>query len=107
MTIQAAQISTTIHASLDRVWNALTTPNVLGGCFFGSEVEADYQVGGPILFRGELKGKRFEDKGRIQVVAPSKQLSFTHWSPLTGTPDRPENYHLVTFDLAGSGEPPG
>lgn len=27
----------------------------------------------------------------------------THWSPLSGLPDSPENYHLVTYELWPSG----
>jgi hypothetical protein len=25
---------------------------------------------------------------------------YTHWSPLSGTPDVPENYHTVRYDLS-------
>jgi hypothetical protein len=26
----------------------------------------------------------------------------THWSPLSGVPDTPENYHTVTYTLSGN-----
>ena len=32
-------------------------------------------------------------------MEPNKVLQFTHFSPLTGQPDIPENYHVVTFEL--------
>ena len=32
-------------------------------------------------------------------IEPEKRLVTTHWSPLSGTPDRPENYHTVTYEL--------
>ena len=32
---------------------------------------------------------------------PEIRLRTTHWSPLGGSEDRPENYHTVTYDLAG------
>jgi uncharacterized protein YndB with AHSA1/START domain len=30
-------------------------------------------------------------------------LQHSHFSPLSGQPDRPENYHTVTFELSGDG----
>jgi hypothetical protein len=42
----------------------------------------------------------YEDKGAIQTSDPLRRLAFTHFSPLAGLPDRPENYHTVTFELA-------
>jgi uncharacterized protein YndB with AHSA1/START domain len=104
MAIQAAQVSTEMNASPDVVWAALTTPTVLGNAFFGSQVQTSWKVGSPIHFRGEWKGKAFEDKGEVKAFSPSKQLRFTHWSALSGVPDSPENYHVVSFDLAPSGK---
>jgi uncharacterized protein YndB with AHSA1/START domain len=99
MAIQAAQVSTDMETSLESAWKALTNTDVLGRAFFGSKVETTWKVGSPIYFRGEWKGKKFEDKGNILTFSPQKQLRFTHWSPLSGLEDKPENYHLVTFDL--------
>ncbi len=108
MAIQAAQVSTEIDASPEVVWTALTTPTVLGKAFFGSQVqtswEMSWKVGSPIRFRGEWKGKAFEDKGQVKAFSPSKQLRFTHWSELSGVPDSPDHYHVVSFDLAPSGK---
>jgi uncharacterized protein YndB with AHSA1/START domain len=33
------------------------------------------------------------------AIRPPRVLSVTHWSPLTGDPDTPEYYNLVTYDL--------
>jgi hypothetical protein len=30
-------------------------------------------------------------------------FQYTHYSPLSGLPDTPGNYHTVTFELAGEG----
>jgi|SRR6185295_5798384 len=96
----AVQVSTNINASPSEVWNALTTPDLIKSYFFGSDVDTDWHEGSPIYFRGNWKGKKYEDKGEIQKFEPEKRLSYSHWSPLAGVPDKPENYHLVTFDLA-------
>jgi uncharacterized protein YndB with AHSA1/START domain len=69
-----------------------------------TNIETDWRVGGPIRFRGEFKGNAYEDKGEIQIFEPEKQLSFSHWSALSGNPDTPEYYHLVTFHLEPGGK---
>jgi uncharacterized protein YndB with AHSA1/START domain len=94
-----AQVSKTIAASPEDVWYALTTPRVLKQYFFGAEIESDWKVGHAIRMRGEIQGKPYEDKGEILTAIPEYRLAFSHWSPLSGEPDRPENYHVVTFDL--------
>jgi uncharacterized protein YndB with AHSA1/START domain len=99
MAVQASQVRTTVKAPPSAVWKALTTPSTLKQFFFGSDVSTDWQVGSPIRFKGNWKGKPYEDKGNIQTFDRDKRLAFTHWSPLSGIEDRPENYHVVSFDL--------
>ena len=85
------------------MWRALTTPETVKAFFFASEVDSDFKVGGPIRFKGEFKGEAYEDKGEVLAVEPNRRLSFSHYSPLSGAPDKPENYHVVTYDLAPKG----
>jgi len=99
MAVQASQVRTTVKAPPSAVWKALTTPSTLKQFFFGSDISTDWQVGSPIRFKGNWKGKPYEDKGNIQTFDRDKRLAFTHWTPLSGMEDRPENYHLVSFDL--------
>jgi uncharacterized protein YndB with AHSA1/START domain len=103
MAIQASQVKTTVNAPPAAVWKALTTTSTLKQFFFGSDISTDWRVGSPIRFRGAWKGKPYEDKGKIQVFDADKRLAFTHWSPLSGMEDKPENYHIVTFDLRPTG----
>jgi uncharacterized protein YndB with AHSA1/START domain len=104
MTEAIAQVSRLIHAAPDEVWQALTQPAKLKRFFFGADVESDFRPGSPIRMRGEFNGRPYEDKGEIVEVRPRERLSFSHFSPATGEPDRPESYHLVTYDLRPSGE---
>ena len=104
MTVEAARVETRIDAPPDKVWAALTNKEKLRTFFFGSEIETDWRVGSPIFFRGDWKGKRYEDKGVIKTFDREKKLSFTHWSALSNVPDKPENYHIVTFDLRPAGK---
>lgn len=95
-----ATASTTIHASASRVWDALTQPQLIKQYFFGTNVVTDWKVGSPIYYRGEWQGRSYEDKGTVVTVEPNKRLVSTHWSPLAGVPDTPENYHTVTYLLS-------
>jgi len=99
MSVQASQVRTTVKAPPSAVWRALTTLSTFKQFFFGSDVSTDWRVGGPISFRGSWKGKPYEDKGKVQTFDRERRLAFTHWSPLSGMEDRPENYHIVSFDL--------
>ena len=94
-----AKASTTVDASADAVWHALVTPNEIKRYMFGATVISDWKEGAPIVWKGEWKGKPFEDKGRILRLDPGRQLRYTHYSPLSGLPDTPENHHNVTIEL--------
>ncbi len=94
-----ARVEKTIHAPISEVWDALTDTRKLKKFFFGAEIETDWKVGSPITMRGEWQGKPYEDKGAVLIDEPLHILSFTHFSPLLGQPDVPENYHVVTIVL--------
>lgn len=95
-----ATAKTTIHAPASKVWEALTKPELIKQYLFGTDVISDWKVGSPIVYKGEWEGKSFEDKGKILKLEPKKLLMSTHWSPLSGVPDTPENYHTVTYQLS-------
>lgn len=94
----------TIDAPAAEVWSALTTPRTIKKYFFGSEVESDFRPGSPIVWRGDHEGKHYEDKGEIQAVEPERSLTFTHYSKMSGKPDKPENYATVTYGLEKKGD---
>ncbi len=94
-----AKATTTVHAPASKVWEALTNPALIKQYFFGSDIVTDWKVGSPIYYRGEWQGRPYEDKGTVLEVKPNKRLVATHWSPLSGVPDVPENYHTVTYLL--------
>lgn len=97
-----ARATTTIHAPVSKVWQALVNPEIIKQYLFNTDVVSDWKEGGPILYRGEWEGKPFEDKGKILKIEPEKQMVSTHWSPLSGVPDAPENYHTVIYTLSGN-----
>lgn len=99
-----AHASTTIDAPLPSVWEALTDPDIIEQYMFGTNVVTDWQEGSPIVWQGEWQGKAYEDKGVILEIEPQRLLKYSHFSPLSGEPDVPENYHTVTIELSREGE---
>lgn len=95
-----AKATTMINAPASKVWDAITKPELIKQYLFGTEVVSDWKVGSPIVYRGEWQGKPFEDKGKIIQMEREKSLVSTHYSPLSGVPDVPENYHTVAYHLA-------
>jgi uncharacterized protein YndB with AHSA1/START domain len=91
----------TIHAAKREVWDALTNPEKVKQYMHGTEMSTDWKEGSPIVWKGEWKGRSYEDKGTVLAVEPQKLLKYTHWSPMGGSEDKPENYHTVTYELAG------
>ena len=90
----------TINGSVDAVWDALTKPELVKEYLHGTNMKTDWKVGSPITWSGEWKGKPYEDKGTVLEVKPKTLLKNTHWSPMGGSEDKPENYHTVTYILA-------
>lgn len=99
--IAKAQI--TINASIDKVWDAFVNPDKIEKYMFGTTVISDWKEGSQIIWKGEWKGKPYEDKGTIIQFNPPQKLRYSHFSPLTGQPDIPENYHTVTVELIDEG----
>ncbi len=88
-----------ITASLMEVWHALTDRETIKKYFFGTEAISDWEEGSSLVFRGELEGKTYEDKGTILEAIPGEMLKYDYWSGFSGLVDSPENYSTVTYTL--------
>ena len=93
-----------IAAPPSRVWATLTEPDLVREYMHGTNMATSWTVGEPITWAGEWQGKSYLDKGTVLEVDPVQHLRYTHWSPMGGSEDRPENYHTVSFDLAADGD---
>ncbi len=94
-----ATSSITVAAAPEEVWHALTDPATIEKYYFGTKVETDWKVGSPITWSGRYEGKEYHDHGTILEVEPGRLLVNTHFSPLGGREDVPENYHTLTYTL--------
>jgi uncharacterized protein YndB with AHSA1/START domain len=98
-----AKTSISINASSEKVWDALVNPEAIKQYMFGTNVVSDWHEGSPIVWKGEWQGKSYEDKGVILQFKPGRTIRYSHFSPLSGLPDKPENYHTVTIELLADG----
>lgn len=99
-----AKASTTVDAPIAKVWDALTNPEVIKQFMFGTETVSEWKEGSPIVWKGMWEGKSYEDKGVILKIEPQRMLQYSHFSPLSGAPDVPENYHTLTYELSKKGD---
>src|SRR5438128_12162992 len=85
-----ATATTTVHAPASDVWDALVDPAKIKQYMFGTNVVSDFKEGSPITWKGEWKGKPYEDKGVIKRATHGRVLEYTH------------NEHTVIVELSGN-----
>lgn len=99
MNTPITRTSILISAPLEKVWDAITKPEIVKQYFFGTNLETTWEVGTPILFKGEWEGKEYVDKGIVQSYVPQKSLSYTYRSSTETGPDVPESYKLISYEV--------
>jgi len=90
----------TIQAPIGKVWEALTTPELIKKYFFGTDAISDWKEGSSLIFKGEWEGKTYQDKGTISKITPPTYLRYNYWSSMSGKPNTPENYANITYELS-------
>ncbi len=101
---KVARASVAINVPISKVWDALVNPEAIKRYMFGASVVSDWREGSSIVWKGEWQGRPYQDKGVILRLKPNRTLQYTHFSPLSGVPDTPENYHTVTVELSSEGK---
>jgi uncharacterized protein YndB with AHSA1/START domain len=99
-----ARATIIIDAPVRKVWEALTNPDDIRQYMFSAQVITDWREGSSIIWKGEWQGTTYEDKGEILQLVPIQLIQYSHYSPLSGVPDTPENYHVVTVELSYDGK---
>jgi len=90
---------TIVNAPVNKVWDALTVPEIVKQYFFGTNQKSSYAVGEPITWDGEYQGQKYLDKGVILDYEPLKKFAYSYLSSWSGKADEPENYLWVKYDL--------
>ena len=95
----SAKVKAHISAPVEKVWNALTKPEIIKQYFFGTQTNTSWKKGSPITFEGEWEGKSYRDKGTVLDIQKNKLIKYSYWSSMSGIEDKPENYVIVTYNL--------
>lgn len=103
-TNHVARAEITICTTVNKAWKALTEPDLIKRYMFGTTVTSEWKEGSRITWEGEWQGRQYKDKGKILEFVPNRRLQYSHFSPLDGSDDVPENYHIVTIDLEQKGD---
>jgi uncharacterized protein YndB with AHSA1/START domain len=104
VTDHTATAAVDVSAPREHVWATLTDPEQIAQWMAGSKVSTTWQVGSPISWQGEYDGRAYEDKGEVLAYDEPSRLSMTHYSPMMGQPDEPENYHTLVYTLSDAGD---
>jgi uncharacterized protein YndB with AHSA1/START domain len=89
-----------IKAPRDQVWDALVNPVAIKHYMFDTNVISGWYKGSKIVWKGEWEGKEYEDRGVILRMDTGHFIEYSHFSPLSGMPDEPQNYHNVSIELS-------
>jgi uncharacterized protein YndB with AHSA1/START domain len=93
----------TIDAPAERVRAAIAEPAWVQQWQYGSRLLTDRQVGGPISFRTEWKGRVFEQWGTVLEVEPERLVRSELFAPRPGLDDRPEHRFTMSYLLEEAG----
>ena len=92
-----------INAPTSQVWHILTTPELMKKWMISDDIEininTDWKVGSPMVIRGNMNGKNFENNGTVLQFETEKTLRYSHLSSISRLPDQPESYSIVEFRL--------
>ena len=94
------ELTTTIKASAEKVWDALTTPDKIEQYMFGSRTDTDWKPGSKSNFYIEQDDKQITIvKGEVIRNIPQKLLEHTLFPNDNKLNDTLENYILITYQL--------
>ena len=63
-----------LNAPIEKVWNALTQPDLVKQWQYGSDLITDWIVGKESRFRNEWEGQVFEQWGTVLEVVPNQKI---------------------------------
>jgi len=91
-----------IDAPVEKVWEALTSPEWTKKYMFNCAVESDWKPGSPVLWKMQHEGQVIIPvKGNVEDIDPGRRLKYSVIDPNMGIEDIPENYLHVTYILDG------
>ena len=89
-----------LDAPIEKIWNALTQPDLVKQWQYGSDLITDWIVGNEIRFRNEWEGQVFEQWGTVLEVIPNQKIKYSLFFPKPELEDKPENYFIMSYILS-------
>jgi uncharacterized protein YndB with AHSA1/START domain len=74
------QYKTTVNAALEKVWDALTNPEIVKQYLFGTEMITTWKVGDDIICKGVCEGQAYQDKVKVLEYVHHEKLSHSYLS---------------------------
>ena len=97
------QYKSIIKAPLEKVWEALTSPEIVKQYFFDTDLVTTWEIESPIYFQGEWEGQKYQDKGKVLEYEHNKRLAFSYLSNWSEKEDLSENYLWVSYEVEPDG----
>ena len=91
-----------VTASKQKVWDAITKPELVKKWQYGSDVLTDWKVGSEIRFRTEWENKVFEQWGKILEVVSNELIKYSLFFPRPDLEDKEENYFIMSYLISES-----
>lgn len=89
-----------INAPKEKIWDALTNPDMTAQYMFGCRVMTDWKPGSRVDWVGVHEGKEMTFvTGEALVYEPYATLSYSVIDPFAAYPKTPENHLTVTHTL--------
>ena len=89
----------TINATLQKVWDTLTQPELVKLWQYGSDLQTNWEAGSKIKFVTEWEGKIFEQWRTVLEFTPTSKLRYSLFAPRPDLEDKPENYFEMIYTL--------
>src|SRR5262245_37788038 len=93
-------IITYIASTPEKVWNALTDPDLTQQYWSGTRIESDWKVGSKVIYR---RAGQITDEHLVLEVEPGRRLSHT-FHPVSVEDFRDEPPSRVTFEIEAGGQ---
>ncbi len=84
-----------IHAPRDKVWEAITRPDIISRYLNVDQLKADWRKGSAVMYTGEVDGKQTKIRGEITEFEEGHSLSI----------DFPKEVGKLSFTLIDQSEP--
>ena len=88
-----------INAPTNRVFNALTKPELIKLWQYNREVITDWKAGNEIRFKTEAAGQVLEQWGTVLEVKTNEMIKYNLFTPRPDLDDKIENYCVTSYLL--------